>query len=68
MIQEVRPVTSKKQKWDRCVHLFGISEVRKCTKLGGDCPSPKKCVEEHGDKHYRPIDFTDNDTWNFWGF
>jgi hypothetical protein len=55
-------------KWERCVHLFGVNEVRKCTKLGGDCPSPKKCVEKHGKKHYKPLEFTKDDTYGFWGF
>jgi hypothetical protein len=61
-------MTEKKDKWGRCEHLFGINEVRSCTKLGCECPSPKKCVELHGDKHYKPIEFTDGGKYNFWGF
>lgn len=61
-------MAEKKEKWERCIHLFGINEVRSCTKLGGECPSPKKCVEMHGKKHYKPIEFGDKDQWNFWGF
>ncbi|MBU2559595.1 hypothetical protein KKA03_01725 [archaeon] len=61
-------MSEDKKKWNRCEHLFGINEVRVCTKLGVDCPSPKKCVEKHGDKHYTPIEFTDNGKYNFWGF
>ena len=56
------------KKWLRCEHLFGIKDVKMCTKLGTECPSPKKCVEKHGDEHYRAMEFTNEDQWNFWGF
>lgn len=58
----------EKNKWERCEHLFGIRNVRMCTKLGTECPSPQKCVEKYGDEHYKAIEFTDSDKWNFWGF
>jgi hypothetical protein len=59
---------AEKKKWPRCEHLFGINMVRHCTKLGHDCPSPEKCVEMHGNVHYKPVEFKDSDKWNFWGF
>ena len=61
-------MAEEKKKWCRCVHLYGVNEVRVCTKLGIDCPSPKKCVEEHGDDHYKPLEFTKDDSYGFWGF
>jgi hypothetical protein len=53
---------------ERCTHLFGIRDVKMCTKLGTECPSAQKCVAEHGDEHYQAMVWSDNDRWNFWGF
>ncbi len=61
-------MTNEERTFGRCVHLSGVHKVRICTKLGTDCPSPKKCVEMHGDKHYKPVEFKDNGSGDFWGF
>lgn len=61
-------MNTEKKAIERCEHLWGIHDVRMCSKLGYECPSPRKCIEDHGDLHYKPQQWTNEDSWNFWGF